>query len=65
MIVFTIIGLLVFWVWCFQIGYSLIPTYMVVRAGWAVFLFGREAEHVIAILAASGVTGTSTEQEKP
>lgn len=35
MTAFTLLGLLVFWAWCFEIGYGLIPAYCVVRALWS------------------------------
>ncbi|HEY0915675.1 MAG TPA: hypothetical protein VGE22_12460 [Solimonas sp.] len=53
MIVFTIIGVLWFWMLCFEIGYGLIPACRVLRAGVAVWLLGREAESLMAIFAAA------------
>jgi hypothetical protein len=49
MIAFTAIGLLWFWLLCFEIGYALIPTFRAVRAAWALWLFGRQVEHAINI----------------
>ena len=52
MIAFTILGLLVFWIWCFQIGYHLIPAINISRSAMAVWLIGRKADRLIAVLAA-------------
>lgn len=52
MIAFTILGLLVFWLWCFAAGYHLVPTFHAVRAMLAAWLLGCEVENLVAIFAA-------------
>lgn len=53
MIAFTILGLLVFWWVCFWIGYGLVPAVQLTCAAWAVWLIGREAEHLMAVFLAT------------
>lgn len=58
MIAFTALGLLVFWIWCFELGYHLEPTFHAVRAMLAVWLIGREVEALLAVFAAHDMEST-------
>ena len=50
---FTILGLLIFWIWCFQIGYWLIPTahtlYALVLLELTTRRIGNFAAHIAAL----------------
>jgi hypothetical protein len=71
MIVFTILGLLWFWMFCFEIGYHITPACQLIRSGFAIWHSGREMDRFVGYMAvrfpaSAGVQGTSNDQqEKP
>lgn len=64
-IVFTAIGLLWFWLFCFQVGYYMEPGFYTLRALIVTHLLGREAERLVATLSVmdyrAAATGGKTE----